>query len=912
MDIPRATYRLQFNNSFRFRDANAIAPYLADLGISHVYASPIFNARKGSPHGYDIVDPNEINPELGTQADFEGLVATLKSHGIGWIQDIVPNHMAYDGENPYLADVLEKGRRSRFAGIFDIDWEAGGGNFRDRLLAPFLGRPYAECLEKGEMRILLGASGLAVKVGGLHLPVNAKSYTAILGPVPGLPARVAGQSGESMTDDEFTRLKQDLWGLYEAGGLGRQFIDARLEEVNGSPGHPGTFAALDAVLSSQFYRLAHWRMTAEEINYRRFFDVSDLIGVRIEDGDVLRLTHTLIFRLVERGLIDGLRIDHIDGLFDPTAYLGQVRQRLPGMYLIVEKILGNGEDLPAAWPVQGTTGYDFLNAVNGLFVNAKKAGPMERLYRAFTGLAGSAGLMLREGKRLVLSALFRGELARLCRLTEQIAAGTIRGRDLAGSRLSQALAEVLIAFPVYRTYVDGGVIRDADPRYIGQALAGARSARPGLDAEIDFIAALFDAGRTDTAGGVGAEAGRAWRGLFQQLSSPLTAKGFEDTFLYVYNRLLSLNEVGGFPGRFGISPQDFHRFCTDRNGRWPSSLNATATHDTKRGEDARARLNVLSEIPGPWTKQIRHWSRLNRRRKSPLRGIPAPDRNDEYLLYQSLIGAFPFEGSTPEFRDRMKAYAVKALREARRHTSWLEPHGDYEGACLRFLEAILAPGEDNRFPADFSRFQRRIARFGTLNSLSQLLIKMTAPGVPDFYQGTELWDFSLVDPDNRRPVDFGQRRGMLAAIQAAFENDRESLLGDMMASMEDGRIKMFLIWRALSARRRFAGLFSGGEYQPLSPRGRRRNSVVAFARRKGPHWAVTVVPRLLFPWVRDGELPLGMDSWADTRLTPVNGMPTIWRDALTGEERDFMGKYPVGSILRRFPAALLIGGDAGK
>ena len=468
--------------------------------------------------------------------------------------------------------------------------------------------------------------------------------------MPGLPARVAGQSGDSLTDDEFARLKQELRKFYEAGGAGRQLIDARLEEVNGSPGHPGSFTALDAVLSSQFYRLAHWRLSAEEINYRRFFDISELIGVRVEDGDVFRLTHTLIFRLIERGLIDGLRIDHIDGLFDPTAYLGQVRQRFPDMYLIVEKILEDGEDLPAAWPVQGTTGYDFLNAVNGLFVSEKNAGPMERLYRAFTGLAGSAAQLLREKKRLVLNTLFRGELKRLCRLTERIAAGTIRCRDLMGSRLRQALAELLIAFPVYRTYVDGGVIREADPRYIGQALAEARSTRPGLDAEIDFIAALFDPGE-----GVGGEQARAWRGLFQQLSSPLTAKGFEDTFLYVYNRLLSLNEVGGFPRRFGISPQNFHRFCAERHDRWPDSLNATATHDTKRGEDARARLNVLSEIPGPWTRQIRHFSRLNRRRKSPVCGQPAPDRNDEYLLYQALIGAYPFEGNTPEFRDRMKA-----------------------------------------------------------------------------------------------------------------------------------------------------------------------------------------------------------------------------------------------------------------
>ncbi len=566
MDIPRATYRLQFNRSFGFRDANAIAPYLAGLGISHVYASPIFKARKGSPHGYDIVDPNEINPELGTQADFEALVASLKNRGIGWIQDVVPNHMAYDGDNPYLVDVLEKGRRSRFADVFDIDWESGDGNLRGRnlepflepLLAPFLGRPYAECLERGEMKILLGVSGLVVKVGGLHFPVNAKSYAAILGPgyreshgVSVSLRALIKRPGDSLTDDEFSRMKQELRGLYEAGGAGRQLIDARLDEVNGSPGSPGSFATLDAVLSSQYYRLAHWRLSAEQINYRRFFDISDLIGVRVEDGDVFRLTHTLIFRLIERGLIDGLRIDHIDGLFDPTAYLGQMRQRLPGMYLIVEKILDDGEDLPAAWPVQGTTGYDFLNAVNGLFVSEKNAGPMERLYRSFTGLAGSAAQLLRERKRLALNTLFRGELERLLRLTERIAAGTIEGRDLMGSRLRQALAEVLIAFPVYRTYIDGDVIRDADPLYIDRALAEARNTKPGLDAEIDFIAALFES-ITDEAAGA-ADLAHAWRGLFQQLSSPLTAKGVEDTFLYVYNRLLSLNEVGGFPRRFGIS-----------------------------------------------------------------------------------------------------------------------------------------------------------------------------------------------------------------------------------------------------------------------------------------------------------------------------------------------------------------------
>jgi (1->4)-alpha-D-glucan 1-alpha-D-glucosylmutase len=928
MNIPTATYRIQFNTAFGFRDAEALVPYLSDLGISHLYASPIFKARKGSPHGYDIIDPNELNPELGTFRDFESLMQTIGRFGMGWIQDIVPNHMAFDPQNKMLMDVLEKGPLSSYYRMFDIDWEAPCGGLGGRVLAPFLGRPYADCLEGGEVKVRLEESGLAMTVQGMRFPLRPDSYGRILGPVldrlleradePGLAdfrclllsLKTHLDSGvEPICDEDLQRLKQSLWRLYCGDEETRRLIDARLGEVNGQPGKPETLDLLDAILSRQFYRLSYWRAAAEGINYRRFFDINELIGVRVEDGDVFRSTHDLTGRLVARGWVTGLRVDHVDGLYDPTAYLESLRQRFPETYIIVEKILARDESLPHPWPVQGTTGYDFLNAANGLFVKRGNADRLDRLYREFTGVNVPCRELLRKSRLMVLDRMFPGDLDRLSRLAQRAARGSRRGRDFTAGRLRNAIREVLAAFPVYRTYRGTGEIREDDALYIKQTLREACRAAPGYTEEIDFVGLLLDPGAEGHSESSSADPRGNWRMRFQQFCAPLAAKGFEDTLLYVYNRLLSLNEVGGCPDRFGLPAADFHRFCEDRRRHWPHGLNATATHDTKRGEDARARLDVLSEIPGPWTKQLRHWGRINRMKKTMVHGKPAPDRNDEYLFYQALIGACPLGNSTPEFRERMKVYAVKALREAKRHTSWTDPDEGYEAACLWFLDAILTPGTENRFLDGFLRFHEGIVRLGMLNALSQTLIKIAAPGVPDFYQGTELWDLSLVDPDNRRPVDFDERQRNLAAIRKRFDADPDRLISELLRTLEGGRVKMFLIWRGLSARRDHAGLFRDGEVLPLVAAGRYRENTIAFARRSGTAWAVIVAPRLLASMLKKGDLPLGPAVWEDTSIGRLEGMPRVWNDALTGDEKHFDGDFPLGEVLWRFPAALLLGDE---
>ncbi len=930
MDLPTATYRVQFNAGFGFRDAEAVAPYLADLGVSHLYASPIFRARKGSTHGYDVIDPNSLNPELGTFRDFESLAEALGRLGMGWIQDIVPNHMAFDGGNRHLADVLERGPRSPCAGMFDIDWDGPACGTPGRVLVPVLAAPYGICLERGDIAVALDAGGWSVRYADHRFPLRQESWAAVLGPVLGLlleksAARgyeafrsillrlegLGGGTAVEIGEGERTCLDETLRDLCRSDGEVRESLDKRLREVNGAPGNPESFGILDGILSRQYYRLAHWRVAPECVNYRRFFDINDLIGVRVEDDDAFRLTHDLVGRLVSRGWITGLRVDHVDGLYDPTGYLERLRQCFPGLYIIVEKILAPGEELPRPWPAQGTTGYDFLNAVNGLFVRGGSEASFDRLYRCFTGWTGTYGGLLAEKKRLVLERLFAADLDRLTRLAERVARGTRRGRDLTGGRLRGGLAQILTAFPVYRTYAAPGPIRAADAGCIRKAAALARQRMPGHGEEIDFLEALLLDEARERPGAPHPGDAREWRMRFQQLTPPLAAKGFEDTLLYVYNRLMSLNEVGGHPDRFGSSVEDFFEFLRARREHWPHGLNATATHDTKRGEDHRARIGVLSEMPGLWARTVRHWSRLNRRKKSAVAGAPAPDRNLEYLIYQALVGALTPEGATTAFRERIQAYVVKAAREAKTHTSWTDPDERYETACLQFVESMLTPGEGSRFLDALDRFCGLVSWYGMLNSLSQALLKIASPGIPDFYQGTELWDYSLVDPDNRRPVDFGLRRRALAGIRERYESGPAPLVEELLQSMEDGRVKLFLIWRALSARRDHAGLFRDGEMVPLAARGRYRKHAVAFARRDGTDWAFVAVPRLLASVVRNGGLPLGTPVWRDTAIRRVEGMPRLWRDVITGEKKRFDGEFPLGEVFSRFPAALLLG-DEGR
>ena len=787
MTAPLSTYRLQFGPSLGFRQAEALIPYLDALGVSAVYASPVFRPRKGSSHGYDIVDSNALNPELGTGEDFERLLQAAKASGLGWLQDIVPNHMAYDYENEWLRDVLELGRESEYFRYFDIDWDHPYENLRGRVLAPFLGRFYSEALEDGEIRLFYEDGDLAVRYFESRFPLRAESYAAVFGHQAGRlleragPERRAVQrfldllarmkqppEGSGRTARaRFADLKRRLRVAVEASPVLQRHVDQSLRAFNGTKGRPGSFARLDRLLSRQLFRLSFWKVATEELNYRRFFNVNGLIRLRTEDEAVMEACHRLVLKLAREGKVTGLRVDHVDGLFDPAEYLARLSRKAGPVYIVVEKILGPGEDLPSDWAVQGTTGYDWLNAANGLFCEARNGPAFDGLYGRFTGFGLSYPELVVEKKRLIIGKHMAGDIDNLAQDVKRLSANYRYGRDITLYALRRVIVEIIARFPVYRTYRSPRIFSGQDREFLAAAIGKARETLPELWYEVRL---LEDYLLSDPGEDIGDEARRRWLDFvmrFEQATAPLMAKGFEDTLLYVYDRLLSLNEVGGAPDRFGISVDEFHAFNRARSERWPAAMNATSTHDTKRGEDARARLNVLSEMPREWERQLAAWRRINRGAKRREREAEAPDRNDEYFLYQTLVGSFPLEaGRYPEFRERVKAFIIKAVREAKVHTAWLKPETVYEEAFLAFVDRLLPVDMSGRFLKAFLPFLKRVAFYGCLNSLSQTALKLASPGVPDFYQGTELWDLSLVDPDNRRPVDFGDRRAALAAVRA--------------------------------------------------------------------------------------------------------------------------------------------------
>ena len=632
-----------------------------------------------------------------------------------------------------------------------------------------------------------------------------------------------------------------------------------------------------------------------------------LISLRVEDEDVFDHTHRLVMELLERGIFSGLRVDHVDGLYDPAAYLRRLREKLPQAYLGVEKILAMDETVPGNWPVQGTTGYDFLNYVNGLFCDRANVKKLSMIYSNLTGSKHSYEHLLRETRRLIIRNDLAGDVANLAYRVRNISGRDRHGSDLTLCGLRSALTELLAGFPVYRTYTHQSTVSEKDAQVIRQAVERARADNPGLLHELAFLQRVL---LLDFPGYLSDEERAHWLQFtmrFQQHTGALMAKGFEDTMLYVYNRLLSLNEVGSNPGRFGCSGAQFHAFNAKRCKTWPHALSATATHDTKRGEDVRARINVLSEIPTEWEKKVRSWRRLNKTKKKRVRGVPAPDGNDEYFLYQTLMGAWPFrETEVPQFRERIKAYVIKAVREAKVHTTWLQPDREYEEACLSFVESILVPEESNVFLRELKPFQIKVAHYGVFNSLSQTLLKITAPGVPDFYQGTELWDLNLVDPDNRRPVDFGLRFRHLREIRRRIETDVLELIQELLAMKEDGRVKLFLLVQALNARKARADIFQKGAYKPLTVAGRFRKHLIAFARRDGSAWSVTVVPRFLTSVVEDGGLPLGPEVWQDTGVILPRPAPSLWRNVLTGQVLSGDRTLWAGEIFQHFPVALLM------
>lgn len=951
--IPRATYRLQFHGGFGFADATAIVDYLDRLGISHLYASPYLKARAGSTHGYDIVDHNALNPEVGDEAAFDALCDALAERGMGQILDLVPNHMGVGlADNAWWLDVLEWGQESPHAQVFDIDWRPAQAALRGKVLLPVLGDHYGRVLEAGELRLAFDPDegSFSVWYYAHRFPVSPPHYGNLLGDV----ARALASDG---ADTEVGVIKPIAAGFHamrrparsarsraarreEARSLKERLVDAvarhpalarhleaALERINGRPGEASSFSALHRLLEAQSYRLAFWRVAAEEINYRRFFQINDLAGVRVEVPAVFDAIHALVLRLIADGRLHGLRIDHVDGLFDPRHYLERLQARarnaagLPEgrpFYIVVEKILAPHERLREDWPVAGTTGYDFLNRLNGLFIDAASERRLSQTYRRFVGESAAFEEVAYEGRRQVMDLELASELRVLAngfnRLTEM--SWLTRDHTLIGLR--QALREVAACFPVYRTYVDARGIAPDDRRDLDWALSLARKRSRRADKSVfDFVYAVLT---TDLAiGRRGPYRRNEVRRLamkFQQYSSPVTAKGVEDTAFYRFNRLASLNEVGGEPGRFGTTVSAFHHGMQERAKSWPNAMLATATHDTKRGEDARARIDVLSEIPGPWERQARRWRTLTRRLRVEADGRPAPAANDEYLLYQALIGAWPaeFHGDGPidadaldAFRERIVAYMAKAVREAKVRSSWIDPDEAYEAALAAFIGRLLDGRRRNLFLDDFRAFHKRVAEAGAVNALAQAVLKLTAPGVPDFYQGSELWDFSLVDPDNRRPVDFGLRRRLLDELSGtAVDDDVTGLL----RAWPDGRIKLFIIWRLLSIRRRHPGLFAEGGYEAIATVGDRSDHGIAFVRRSAGATLLVAVPRLVARLTDAGRpFPIGAAAWGDTALVLPNDLVAgSWSQLFTGTRLGAGGdgRLMLADLLSILPVAVAV------
>jgi (1->4)-alpha-D-glucan 1-alpha-D-glucosylmutase len=1009
--LPESTYRLQFHAGFTFRDACRLTPYLRDLGITHCYASSYLKARPGSKHGYDIVDHRLLNPEIGSDQDYDAWIDALRTEGLEQILDTVPNHMGIVGnENIWWNDVLENGPCSPYAGFFDIDWYASPRpELQGKVLLPCLGDSSGKALESQQIRLEYAAGAFTICYFENRWPVSPNSYGLILGHRredleqqlgPEDPALAEYQSiltavnnlrpstdttsaavAERQREKEV--IKRRLAKLTRESDKLRGFCEATIALFNGQAGEPRSFDLMDQLLNEQVYWLCNWRVASDEINYRRFFDINDLAALSMERDDVFAAAHELVLRWLCQGKVAGLRIDHPDGLYDPKQYLLRLqahfilgcarglfesrpeyhglkweeleaplrerivqalrqkeegrRQKAEGkqgsdspaafcrrwpLYVVVEKILGVAEALPPDWPTDGTSGYDFLNWLNGLFVATDHVESFTRLYHDWIGDSTLFAEVAYRNKLLILQTSLSSELHTLVRQLDRLARKDRWSRDFTLHSLHHALREVIACFPVYRSYISEEGVNDSDTKQIQRAVQRARLKDPILSpAYFQFIADMLLQEYRDNSSPEDQAEQRRFAGKFQQVTAPVTAKGVEDTAFYVYNRLLSLNEVGGDPSRFGQAPAALHQFLQDRQAHWPRALSATSTHDTKRSEDVRARLNVLSEMPGQWHECLVRWSKLNALYRVPLDEGIAPDANEEYLLYQTLIGAWPLEPCCAEeyaeFVRRIQDFMRKALHEAKVHTSWINPHAEYDAAVQQFVVNVLNPETNAPFVDEVRSFQRRISHFGLLNSLAQTLVKIAAPGVPDIYQGAELWDFSLVDPDNRRPVDYELRLRLLAEIQArtaAAGAELRALTGQLLATKEDGRVKLYVTARALGCRREHPGLFSTGDYLPVEVAGPRQDQVFAFARHQGDCWALVVVPRLL---VRTGlsvpDLPVGKDFWQDTTLLLSGISPEArLRNRFTGEEHHFargQGKSQLvlAEVFAFFPVALLMG-----
>jgi (1->4)-alpha-D-glucan 1-alpha-D-glucosylmutase len=957
--FPLATYRVQLNRQFTFADARRIVPYLHALGISHVYVSPCLKPRTGSMHGYDIVEHGSLNPELGGHEEFARFVDTLHAHGMGLILDIVPNHMGVDrGENAWWMDVLENGQASPYAAYFDIDWHPIRESLRGKVLLPVLGDHYGKVLEAGELKLEFnGQRGeFCIRYYEWTFPLEPETYPVLLTHELEQFTALASDEGHTLiewhglvTDFEQLRAarasptertrsasacKQRLATLYAQLAAVREFVDAKLSVFNGVAGQPDSFDCLHNLLEQQSFRLAYWRVAADEVNYRRFFDINELVCLRQDNPEVFEASHRLILAMIADGSVDGLRIDHVDGLWDPRTYCARLQEEISrvtgrpasdepeetctGFYLVVEKILADYEHLRKDWPVAGTTGYEFANLVNGLFVHAPSEDDLTRIYARFIGQRQAFDEVLYDRKRQVIRAQMSSGLTTLVNQLGAIAEAERVSRDYTLNGLREALTEVVAYFPVYRTYIVADDVREEDRRFVEWAIAQAKKRSPASDVSIfDFLRDVllllnFEGRKSEYRGQV-----LRFVMKFQQYTAPVMAKSLEDTSFYVYNRLVSLNEVGGDPRRFGTTVAAFHHANQQRLKHWPRNMVTLATHDSKRSGDVRARINVLSELAGEWRQRLSHWSRLNRNKKRLVDGQLAPSRNAEYLLYQTLVGAWPLETLDGEalalFRDRIEAYMLKAVKEAKIHTSWINPNAEYELAVTTFVRDLLDYKKSGPFVEDFWAFQKRIARFGFYNSLAQMVLLLTAPGVPDIYQGTELWSFTLVDPDNRRPVDFAVAEDNLNSLRHDDKKQsRLALLEGLLAHIEDGGAKLFVIWKILSLRRAHPELFAQGDYLPLEAIGEKAAYLCAFMRRWKQQTIIVIVARWFAHLVDDPCIqPLGSKVWGDTCVQIPDSNNRVFRDTLSETsvrvvDQDGRGCLMIGEVLKHFPVALLI------
>ena len=946
---------MQLHGEFRFDDAAALVPYLAALGISDLYCSPYLRARPGSRHGYDIVDHTMLNPEIGSREDFDAMVEALSANGMSHMCDVVPNHMAIMGQdNAWWMDVLENGPASGYATFFDIEWQPQDRDLAGKVLVPVLGDPYGAVLERGELVLHFEheAGMFAVRYHEHRFPLDPRECASIvelavaavadrLGAGPGAEAQrvIDGMRALPARSDTAppriqarrtgaAAVKATLANLAATHATLQEAIDVVVRRFNGTAGVAASFEPLDALLEAQAFRLAYWRVASDEINYRRFFDVNDLAALRMEDAQVFEATHGFLLALAAQGRIGALRIDHPDGLHDPATYFGRLQSRYGELaqatqgeaqrpiYVAIEKIAAPHEALPPEWQVHGDTGYRFANDMVSVLVDPTSRRRVDRAWRSFVGdAAREFEHAAYEGKREVMRGPLAAGLNRLANSALRLARTDRRTRDFTFSTLRQALADTVAWFPVYRTYVSERGESAQDRRYVDWAISRARRASRFADS------AIFDFLRTLLLADPPAELPRSlqrryleFATQFQQYTAPVAAKGVEDTSFYTHTQLVCLNDVGGDPAVFGMTRRAFHTATRKRARDWPHTMLATSTHDNKRSEDVRARIAVISELPAAWRLSVRHWTRMNRSRRKSLPEGVAPSPSDEYLLYQTLVGSFP-AGASPasleDYRKRVGDYVIKAAREAKQRTSWLQVDGEYEDALKAFVDAVLADGADNRFVEDLRAQVDVFAWFGFLNSLSMLIVKLGVPGVPDFYQGNEILDFSLVDPDNRRPVDYALRRSLLAQTRE-LERDVEdsgdaTRLHELFASPYEGRAKLWIAYRMLQFRKRNAALFDEGGYVPVNATGRRARNVLAFARRSGAQHLLVVAGRLFASMGPEvGSLPLG-DRWEDTRLEFEGPAPgTTVRNVLTGETGVAGdGLLSLSSLFRAFPGAVL-------